>query len=469
MGIKIGKISKDYFTPGSFQRNSIFSAVQALSSIFCLFATYRILIADVGIDKFGLWSLLLAGSAAARLGDVSGAGGLARFVAERQAEKDDPGTVVFIHTILTSTIAFNLIAGLVVYILSDFLIARFVQHQFAEDVRGLIPIAILVALIMPAISNTLSSAVDGMQRSDQRAIAVVFSSAVLLLFTAVFVPKFGVWGFGAAQLVQQGTLVITTWYLLKVKIPNLGWVPYKLSKSAFWESSAFGVKIQLNNIAGLLSEPLAKSLLAYWGGVGMVGYYELASRLVGQLRGVFVNAMQPLIALIAGIKSDEERVRHVLIRSMKMTMVSGLGIVLLASLAAPIFSKVMIGEANREVVLIVISLAISLAINLFSVPLYFSGVGRGIMRWNILAQVWMAACVMVASQLLGPMFGGAGVILGIMAGHVGGTGIVGFGNAHDLGIFDSVRAMRWQIVASFAGIAAIGAAALSISVCLIGQ
>jgi O-antigen/teichoic acid export membrane protein len=53
------------------------------------------------------------------------------------------------------------------------------------------------------------------------------------------------------------------------------------------------------SISQLLYEPTTKILLSKYGGLGILGNYEMASRLVNQVRALIVNANQVVIPIIA--------------------------------------------------------------------------------------------------------------------------------------------------------------------------
>ncbi len=53
-------------------------------------------------------------------------------------------------------------------------------------------------------------------------------------------------------------------------------------------------------------EPVTKAFLSKFGGLAMVGYYEMASRLVSQLRGLIVSANQVIIPVVAEAKERND-------------------------------------------------------------------------------------------------------------------------------------------------------------------
>lgn len=102
--------------PGRLGRNALFALSQSLVVVFCIFFVYRLLVAHVGIERLGVWSLLIAGSSLVRIGDISGAGALARFVAMGSRIGEAVPACDYVHTVMLTSIGFNIALGLVIYL-----------------------------------------------------------------------------------------------------------------------------------------------------------------------------------------------------------------------------------------------------------------------------------------------------------------------------------------------------------------
>ncbi|SCY16598.1 oligosaccharide flippase family protein [Paracoccus tibetensis] len=423
-----------YFLTARPRRNSTLAALQALLGTAAVFITYRLVVAEVGIEVFGLWSLLLTGASIARLADVSGSSGLARFVAERHASEQPGDAVAYVHTTVLATLGLTIAGSLVVLAFAAPLINWLAPEQAAGDIVDLMPLALLVSLVLPSMSSALCSGLDGTQRADVRAIVMGCSYGVLLGATMMFVGKLGIYGFVTALVLQHLFISVAAWLVLRRFLPNLGWVPIRWSRGVFRETFAFGLKVQANSFAGLLCDPLARVLMAWWGGLAAAGVYELALRLMLQLRAPVVASLQPLMPAAAALGRDHKAVANLVRTSSRHVLLAGLALPFLALLAAPIYSRLMLGHVDQTLVLFVLLLAVGYGANLISVPLFFGAMGVGVMRWNLTSQFVTAACIAILGMSGGWLGGGVGVVLAQVAGLIAGAVTVILGNASVLSL-----------------------------------
>lgn len=436
-------------------RNAAMSMLQALVSAASMFMAYRLMIREVGIEKLGLWSALLAGSTAARLLDVSGSSGLAKYVAERISHGDSKGLVQYVHTTLIATLAFNCIAALLILALSDVLIGHFVGPIWHAEVRTLLPIAMLGSIVLPAVTSAISSAIDGMQKAQLRAICNISSSVIFIACTVYWVPEKGIWGYGYALVAQQLYLLVVSWLALRRLIPSIGWLPSQVSRTALQESFGFGLRVQTNSLASLLSEPLAKFMLASLGGLALLGYYEVASRLVFQAKGLFVAGIQPLMPALASLNHMLDTQSALLVKAQRMCIMTGSALFIGLVLIGIPYSWIMLDRWDLHLQTMIVVLSCGATINLFSVPLYFASMAKGVMRWNIVSQLAVALCVVVSGTLGGQIFGGNAVIGGIVSGLITGGVICQFGNLYTLRLTQVMQPLQWPYwIALLANIAA---------------
>lgn len=430
-------------------KNAAIALIQPLVAMVCVFGAYRILTQAIGIEGVGLWSLLVAGSLVARLGDVSGSGGLARFAAVELSKPLLENAVVrYINTVTLTTIAFNGFAAVLLWAVAGVVIDRFVGHARVAEARTLMPFAIIGTVFLSPIAATVCSAIDGTQRVDQRAILVSCSSVVLLLASWLFIPRYGGIGFGLAQILQQLVVIVFGWMVLRRRIPHLGLFPNSWSRPVFRETVGFGLRLQATGLASLLTEPLAKVFLSQWGGLSFVGYYEFALRFLNQVRSLAAAGAQPLVAAAAGVGDDISKLGAMLDKSTKAAIFCGVCICLGSIAFSPIFSYIMIGKIQKEFIYIICILAFGFGVNVLSIPFYLIALGRGVMRWNLASQIQAAVVIIVLGAPLGFEFGGYGVVASLAVALVSGSALVLAGNSRALKSIEVVkRNSKWMTAA----------------------
>ena len=373
---------------------------------------------------------MIASASIARAADVTGAGGLSRFVAEAKSDQRD--AVPYVHTVVLSTLALYSVLSLMFFAFGEYALIHFIEPKLLGEAKSLLPLALIVGLLMAPLSSTLTSGIDGVGRADQRAILVIISNLLFLGTVLIFVPYFGVWAWGYAIIFQNAFIILSAWALLMRHISGLGLLPTKWSFKVLGETVAYGLKLQANSIAMMLSDPVVKFVLNLYGGLEAVGLYELGARLVVALRAVVVQMAMPLVPEFASLRKDGIGVRILLRQSLRT--VATYAIVMLVALVpmAPVYSAVMFGEIKPELLVIIAALSTGYAANILSIPHYFAGIGLNYMRWNISAHIFMATCTLTIGVPLGAKFGSSGVLLAIFLGNVGGAAMVLLGNAQML-------------------------------------
>jgi O-antigen/teichoic acid export membrane protein len=436
---------------GSLSRNGVFALGQSLTVTACMFLAYRLVIAHAGIERFGVWSLLLAGSAFARIGDVSGGGALARFVALASRDDGSRRARDIVHTVLLTSLAFNAGIGLAVWVAAPFALPLFVPPAYMADAQALMPY-VVASIVLGALAVAVTSGIDGAQRADRRALVVAGSSVLFLAVCAVLVPLYGVLGFGAAQVLQQAAMLALGWLVLRRHVGGLGWFPCRWRQDAFAETTGYAVKLNAIGVMSLLFEPLAKFAFNHAGGPGLVALYELASRLVVQVRGLAVAAATPLVpAFAARSGSADPAFRAMLEKATRAAALAAIGAAAVTLAAAPVMSLVVLGRLSPELLGMNAALTAGWSINILVVPIYLAGQALGVLRWNFLSHATIAASVVMGAFLLVPLTGPAGLVGVIAAGLGLSTLVTLLGNAHAFGAMDILSRLRLYLLAgSFA-------------------
>lgn len=418
---------------GRLSRNGLFALVQGIFVTACVFLVYRLVILHVGLDRFGVWSLLIACATVARLLDVSGGGALARFVAAASlGERGSFGARNYVHTVVTTSLVFNLALGLILWLAAPLALPLFIQTTYLSEARSLAPWAIAVS-VLGALAYAPISAIDGAQRADLRSLVAMTAALVFLILSFILVPRLGVAGFAAAQLAQQAVMLMLGWVVLRGHVAGLGWLPRYWRREVFAETTGYALRLNAVGVMGLLFEPLAKFAFNHGGGPGLVALFELAMRLVTQIRSLVVTAAAPLSPAFAA-QSDPRTpaFRNLLEKSLKIAALASIGIAFSALAAAPVVSLVVFDRLSPELLGMNAALTAGWATNTLALPLYFAAQGLGELRWIFTSQAVIAASIPAGVLLIVPTFGTTGLVFAIVIGLMGSSLILLLGNARIL-------------------------------------
>jgi O-antigen/teichoic acid export membrane protein len=393
------------------------------------FLLYRYLVRTIGIQKLGVWSVVLATSLATAIGDFGLAGGVVRFVAKYRARSDFERASAVVQTAaVTIAILFALLLTLG-YPLFLILLRIVLPGSALADGRMLLPFA-LVSLWINSVGGVFQAGLDGLQRNALRSIVTLSGSLLLLIAARILVARRGLEGLAIAQLVQGGFVLLVSWLLLKKEIPALPLLPFRWRRDLFKEMARYGAGFQLMTIATMLFDPITKALLARFGGLTSAGYYEMANRMVMQLRALIVNANQVLVPVIADLhETTPELVADLYTQSMRVLLFFALPFYSVVIVITPVVSRFWLGTPQIEFIAYATLLAIGWLCNTISGPAYFSNLGTGYLRWNIVGQVSIGVLNATLGFALGRVAGGIGVVVAWTLALIAGSSLILFAHA----------------------------------------
>jgi O-antigen/teichoic acid export membrane protein len=324
-------------------RNARMAIAQVAFSSVILFVLYRFLLSTIGIEQIGVWSLVLATTSLSRISELGLSGSVVKFVAKYIARGDMDKASGVIQTVAISV---GILIGsmlIIAYPLLMWILERVVPAHGLKDALSILPYA-LASLWSTAIAGVFQSGLDGCQRIDLRGLIMMGGSALNLTFAVVLVPYFGLLGLAYGQIIQAAIIVMISWILLSRELPTLPTIPHRWHKTLFSEMLRYGVNFQIASILNILADPITKAYMSKFGNLSMVAYYEMAKRLIMQLRALLLSANQVVVPVISGLQEAEpERIQNVYKVSWHLLIYLALPLYAGILATIPIISEVWIG------------------------------------------------------------------------------------------------------------------------------
>lgn len=418
----------------SLSSNATANTVQALASAALLFVLYRYINATLGVERLGVWSVVLATASASRLADMGLSAGVTRFVARDCARGDLARAGQVVDTALLTLIT---TVGSALPLLYP-LIAGLLPHLFdAEHLAGaleVLPYA-LISLWLTIMGAVFQGGLDGCQRMVLRAGLVVAGQVAMLASAIVLVPRFGFVGLAWAQIGQGLLLAIGGRLALRRALPALPLLPRRWSRPVLREMLGYGANIQAATVSMLLLDPIAKVLMSLFGGPGAAGHFEMANQVVMKARSIIVTANQAIVPHAAALaETDPTRLMRLYRDNMRLLVLITLPVLALLNAWAGGFSWLLIGDYEPEFVLLITLLTAAWGANIFAGPAYFTNLGTGHVGWNTLAHLLIGTLNSGLGLLLGRSYGAHGVAFGYAIALIAGSAmLVGvFGYRHRL-------------------------------------
>jgi O-antigen/teichoic acid export membrane protein len=396
-----------------FRKNAAFSVAEVVFGGLALFLIYRTVVIHLGPAQLGIWSLVLATTSFARVADIGISAGLARFIAREQGKGSEGQTSSYVQTATVTAAALFLALSLLAYYPVLAAMSHILSGADLELGQNAVPYA-LVSFCLVNIYAVLAAILLGLHRADRRAITGLSGMVVQFVVSLSLIDRLGIVGLAIGQATQYFAAICIAWVFIRRDVRKLPIFPWHFSSRTFREVVGLGARLQVGTIAILVYEPLSKLTLGYFAGPATLGFFELASRFLQQVRSALVLALQNLVPMFAELHdASPERTRALLNRSTGIALLLGAPAMLACAAAAPVISYLWIGRFDPTFVLIVFLLASVWVFNIFSAPTYFFWLGIGRVNANILGHVVTGVLAPTLGYLGGVTTGYAGVVIAV--------------------------------------------------------
>jgi O-antigen/teichoic acid export membrane protein len=361
--------------------NAATTMVQVVGSAGTLFILYRFLIRTIGIEKLGIWSLVLATTSVVTLANQGFSTSIVKFVAKYAALDRKDSVCLLIETaILTVGVMLGLFC-IVLYPVAHWGLKLILPAARLTEATSLLPYA-FVSLWINVVGSILLAGLAGFELIAYRNCVVLGGSFLYLFFTVAWVPRYGLLGLAYAQTVNTAACFLVTWCLLRRKIPQFPAIPRHWDRKLCREMSRYGVHFQFITVSQAVREPVTKALLAKFGGLAMTGLYDMASRWVFTFRELIVQANLVLVPTISGLREkNPEAIPRIYRESYRLVFFLALPTFAFLVAVSPIVSRVWLGRYEPVFVSFVTLLAIGWLVNILSNPAYVVDLGTGALRW----------------------------------------------------------------------------------------
>lgn len=391
--------------------NAIMSVTQIIVTGGVLFLLYGFLLKVLGVEKLGIWSLVLATTSVTQVANLGLSGGVVKFVAKYMAREDSQKVSDILQTAAISVAIFIGLVLIICYPVIQWILSITIAPDSIRPAIEILPLAVFSFWLL-AVGGVFQSGLDGCQKIHAKTLVLMVSTLFFLGLCLLLVPRKGLIGLAYAQVIQNALVLLATWIVLRKYLPFLPLVPKRWHKPIFKEIIGYGVKFQAISVASMLYDPITKAFLTKFGGLSMVGYYEMASKMIQQFRAVVISANRVLVPAIADLTERlPEKIALVYDTSYRLIFYLSLPLYSLLIACTPIISEVWIGYYESIFVMFSILLSVGWFLNTLSAPAYFMNLGTGDLRWNVLGHITIGLLNAGLGLILGLLYGGKGVVL----------------------------------------------------------
>ncbi|GAV19884.1 polysaccharide biosynthesis protein [Mariprofundus micogutta] len=393
------------------KRNGIFTLLQVLVTGGVYFFLYKYLLDSIGVDLLGVWSLVLVSVASARLSELGFASSVVKFVAKYRAKGNENKASEITETALVTVFSIILIVSILSYYPLQVVLGFLIPQEKVSYALILLPFA-LITLCINTVSGVMMAGLDGCQRMDIRNVLMMSGILINLGLVIILLPDFGFIALAYSQLFQSLFILLTAWVFLRKELPSFHLMA-KWRKNVFLEIWRYSITFQFTSVISMTYEPVTKGLLSYFGGLPMVGYYEMANRMVMQIRSLIVSVNRIFVPAVAEIvEIDVNRVKLLYLKTYDMFFSINLLLFGFLIVAVPAISDIWMGDSNQVFIVFSWLLVVGWMINTFAGSAFFFNQGAGSLRPNLIAHSLICVLNVTLGLFLGFVFGGFGVVIG---------------------------------------------------------
>lgn len=383
--------------------NAIISSMQVIITGATFFLVYRYLLDQLGADLLGVWSLIVATSSIANLANFGLTSGLVKFVAEYNILGKQHKLYQLIFTAVVSTLILLIVATIIIFLLSNSFLVYFVGEKNINVALGILPFS-LICLLLNTIGGIFTSVLEGFQKNYLRHTFYIIALIGFSLLCLLWVPEYGIYGVTYAQIVQSIIILLLS-FIVAIRSHKIyphtikdiwGW-----NKEIFKNLFAYGSKFQIISACQMLLEPTTKMILSKFGGTHVVAYYEMAARLVGQIRALIVSANQVIVPVIAEkAAACQEQLKDIYVKTFRLILFIEVPMIVLLIICVPMISQIWIGHIEDTFVTLLYILASSSIVLILNGPAYFGILGEG--KLNIMLITY--SCMVISNLFFAYIF-----------------------------------------------------------------
>src|SRR6185295_13700921 len=201
--------------------NAAMATTQVVIVGIALFVLFRFLLETIGIEKVGIWSLVLAATNVSRISELGFANSVLQFVSRYLAKGEPLRAARVIETAIITVAGFGGVAMLMLYPLLEWAVEQLIPSVSWSEAKGLLPFTI-GSLWCSMMASAVHSGLDGTQRTDLRSLVLMSGQVIFVGAAFCLVPISGLEGLAQAQLIQSFWSLVVSWMVLKANLEGLG-------------------------------------------------------------------------------------------------------------------------------------------------------------------------------------------------------------------------------------------------------
>jgi len=361
-----------------------------------------LVIATLGLERFGIWSLCIAIVSYGGLMDGGLDSALSPFVARYEAAGDRDGQRRTVATAACFYGGIGLLLTAVAWLLADVLVTLF---SMPTQYRAEAALVLRLAAVNFALANAatvFTAALQGLQRFGLTSASRTLY--VLLMGGGSAIALHAGWGLPGLMVATLGATAVSglcSAGAVLVLLPHVRLRPRDCSPATLRELLSFGSRIWVSKMASLVIGYTDRLFVGAALSVSVLGLYEVGAKIAFSIRDIALLGTAPVIPAASRLSATGERaaLRQLYERGMDIIAAAVLPLFLFVGLMAPAVLQLWVGSAFPVSQTVCRILLAGCALSVLM--LYSASVSTGAGRPEM--QMWYAVTAVAAQLVLLPL------------------------------------------------------------------
>ncbi len=397
-------------------KNAISNIASFFITALITFLLLPVMLKYLGEVGFGIWAIVRVFISYLSLGDLGLNNAVTKFIAEFKANNDEVScrrilqSAFFVFVFITASILL-----LFIFFRSTIIELFFLSSgEFQADVAFLL-VGSLLIFSFNLIFSIFPASLNGIQRMDiSNGVNVLYSVINAGLMYAALVFGFGLRGLLLANAISTFLAIALNATFFFVHFRSLKLFQFDFDFSILKKLIKYGKHLFISALANAIHLHFDKLLISSMLGLSVVSSYEIASRVIQQIRQIPILALNPLMPASSEVAAKNNNVAILEIYKSSLKYLVALIVPLFGLvffLADPLIT-LWLGENNRIIILTLQILLVSNFINLLTGPSYFISLGIGKVQYTMYSSVIGLVLNVTFSYVLIKLFGYYGAVWG---------------------------------------------------------
>lgn len=397
-------------------RNTLYAIIGRIWTLLVGFLLVPYMIQMVGVERFGIWSLLSILVGYFALLDLGIGVSFTRFIAEEYTA----GNTLEINRIVNSGFVFYLCAALpviaIAFVGREWIFSLLQINQAAYPDAVLAYYGTLGIFFITAMFSGFVSILQGLQRIDLVNKIAVGVTVPNVIATIIFLNNgLRLDGLLWANMITAGSGLLCSLVAAKRIFPHLRFSPAAFSRETMSRLLRFGLKMQFSKLVDLSTFQSDKAFVSYFAGVGSVTYYHLGTQINWRIRDLpllLLSSLLPAASELNALK-DRHRLFSIYERGTKYLAFVSIPLMLFLIATAPLIMELWLGPGYRLSATISQILALGYTFNVLVGVGSVIAAGMNEPDFQLRGAVITGLANVSLVLLLGHFFGVMGVAVGV--------------------------------------------------------